>query len=90
MLSAKSKAEVERFFGRSVINPSEADRRRALRIRILQALATGHSAPRELHDALVDVEVGEVNRTLRALVRLGAVRWNGLRGSRSRYYRLSA
>lgn len=88
MLCSKEREETARFFGKRIEQePSASGQRRALRERILKAIAIGHSAPRELYDALADEETDEVDRELRALVQIGALRWNGQRGPASRYYR---
>ena len=89
MLSAKSKAEIDAFFGfRPQPDTSDRELQRERRNRILKALSTGHSAPRELYDALPDEETGTIDRELHDLIKLGAVRWNGQRGPASRYYRV--
>ncbi len=89
MLSAKSRAEIDAFFGfRPQPDASENERRRERRSRILSALSTGHSAPRELYDAIPDEETNTIDRELDALIKLGAVKWNGQRGTASRYYRV--
>jgi len=90
MLSAKSKAEIDAFFGfreQPDTTATEENETRNVRERILKAVSNGHSAPRELHDALYDLPTEVVERALRRLVQRKAVRWNGLYGTASRYYR---
>lgn len=80
-----TKDHMAAFFGKPA--ETKPDDQRRLRARILQAVATGHSAPRELQDVLFDVEADELTRSLKALVSIGAVRWNQKYGPSSRYYR---
>ena len=88
MLSAKSRAEVDKFFGsRKQPETTDQEERREIRSRILRAINTGHSAPRELEQILYDLEVGTLAKELKALIALGSVKWNGRRGPASRYLR---
>jgi hypothetical protein len=92
MLSAKSKAEIDAFFGfkpqpDTTEEANQESEARTVRERVIKAVSSGHSAPRELREALYDLPDEVIERALRRLVQRKAVRWNGQHGTASRYYR---